>query len=262
MSWSVKVLADSVNPVGNRLTTIEVVFPRFILPELLTVRMFSRNFMSSRARPVMHLIQSVIDDPVIPLRWGKAKKGMVNGYDIEHFQAVIAQDNWLAARDNAVASAQELLKLGIHKTLPNRLVEPFSFTTGIVSATEWQNFWDLRCAPDAEDHMQHLAYMMREAMEFSEPTALEPGQWHTPLIQDDERELHFLDRIRLSTARCGRVSYLTHLGVRDVNEDYRLHDDLKKSRHLSPFEHPAMCLATSERHGNFIGWQQYRKMIE
>lgn len=47
-----KIVADSQNIVGNRLTTFVLEFPRFILPELATHRMFSKNAASSRAIPI------------------------------------------------------------------------------------------------------------------------------------------------------------------------------------------------------------------
>lgn len=65
-----------------------------------------------------------------------------------------------------------------------------------------------------------------------------------------------------TTARCARVSYLTHDGARDIDKDIELHDQLSKKGHWSPFEHVAMALKEPQRHGNFIGWMQYRKFFE
>ena len=49
---SAKVIADSVSPKGIRLVTIECQFPRFILAQVNTHRVFSRNSASSRAIPI------------------------------------------------------------------------------------------------------------------------------------------------------------------------------------------------------------------
>ena len=49
---SAKVIADSVCPKGVRMTTMEIEYPRFILAELNTHRMLSKNSASSRAIPV------------------------------------------------------------------------------------------------------------------------------------------------------------------------------------------------------------------
>ena len=46
-----KIVADSINPQGDRITTYLLTFPRFILAELNTHRVFSKNSASSRAIP-------------------------------------------------------------------------------------------------------------------------------------------------------------------------------------------------------------------
>ena len=51
MAYHAEVLIDSVNPAGQRLTTFVLRFPRFVLSEFNTHRMFSRNASSSRAIP-------------------------------------------------------------------------------------------------------------------------------------------------------------------------------------------------------------------
>ena len=257
MAYNVKILADSINIAGNRLTTFELTYPRFIHSELLTHRVFSRNSASSRAIPVEKLIQRVIDDPVMPLRWGAARKGMVSGGDLrpEEFNA-----RWLQARNEMVIHARALAADGAHKTLPNRLLEPWMWITVLVTATEWDNFFTLRTAPDAEDHFRHLAVMMKNAYDASAPTLTTPGGWHLPLVNDDERMLS--DSPRISAGRCARVSYLTHDGKRDPSADRNLCDQLIANRHMSPLEHPAMALGTSERVANFYGWKQLRRGIE
>lgn len=257
MAYNVKILADSINVAGNRLTTFELTYPRFIHSELLTHRMFSRNSASSRAIPVEKLIQRVIDDPVMPLRWGAAQKGMVSGNDLPREEL---DDQWLNARDAAIHYAQWLLRQGCHKTLPNRLLEPWMWITVLVTATEWDNFFTLRTAPDAEDHFRHLAVMMKNAYEASVPTRIPPGAWHLPLVDGEERWIS--DSPRISAGRCARVSYLTHDGKRDPSADRNLCDQLIANRHMSPLEHPAMALRTSEMVANFRGWVQLRRMVD
>ena len=43
MTYSAKIILDSLAQNGHRLTTMEVVFPRYILAEFNTHRQFSRN---------------------------------------------------------------------------------------------------------------------------------------------------------------------------------------------------------------------------
>lgn len=282
--FAAKILADSVAPCGKRLTTIEATYPRFIHSEMLTHRMLSRNSASSRAIPVEKLIQRVIDDPVIPLYIGANQKGMQAGAELSETDRAIAVGAWLTARDFAVAAAKGLANAGVHKSIPNRIIEPWMWITVIISATEWDNFYGLRLHKDAEPHFQHIARMMKEAMDASTPKRLALGEWHLPLWGFDgddvamatyavdsgrhgpageNRELFAEIRLKASVGRVARVSYLTHDGRRDIKEDIRLHDDLvaKEPLHASPAEHVAQALDKPERVGNFIGWRQLRKTL-
>lgn len=256
MAYKAKIIADSINIAGDRLTTFELTYPRFIHSELLTHRMFSRNSASSRAIPVSKLIERVREDPVIPLRWGAAQKGMVSGDDLPPEEL---NKLWLQARDHAIDYAFLMLSLGCHKTLPNRLLEPWMWITVLVTATDWDNFFTLRTAPDAEDHFHHLAQMMQSEYRASVPRVVRPGAWHLPLVNDDE--CVWDDGARISAGRCARVSYLTHDGKRDPAADRNLCNQLIANRHMSPLEHPAMALGTSERVANFRGWVQLRRMV-
>ncbi len=104
---------------------------------------------------------------------------------------------------------------------------------------------------------------MREALDASVPIPVAMGAWHLPLVLDDERATLPLEiQKKISAARAGRVSYLTHGGVRDVEKDVELHDRLMRERHLSPFEHVATPAADTSFHANFRGWVQMRAEIE
>ena len=67
--------------------------------------------------------------------------------------------------------------------------------------------------------------------------------------------------IRASIGRCARVSYLTHGENNTPDKDVELCDRLIVNRHLSPTEHVATPLHSSEFSGNFRGWEQFRKSI-
>jgi thymidylate synthase ThyX len=262
MAYSARVLLDSVAPNGVRLTTLEATFPRFVLAEFNTHRLFSRNSASSRAVPTAKLIQRVEKEPVLPLEWGRNKAGMSASEVLSKQDAEEAMMVWLLARDDAVAHARELLALGVHKQELNRILEPFLWHTVIVTATQWKNFFELRCAPNAQPEIREAALRMREAMEDSAPRPIGSGDWHTPLVQDDEYGLDVELRKRISAARCGRVSYLTHEGKREIVKDLELCDRLEADRHLSPFEHVATPASDAGFHANFRGWIQMRAEIE
>lgn len=299
MPFDAKVLADSRSPAGYRLTTLEATFPRFVLAEFNTHRVFSRNSASSRAIPIAKQLRRVLEDPYIPIEFGSNQPGMQAGAALSGEKRDAAEREWLHARDDAVrrvlglvadpdaiSTDDDLLEvlgqveeairnraqpaewLNVHKQVANRLLEPFMWHTVIVTATEWDNFWNLRCHPDAQPEIRLVAEGMRTATLDSEPAELDWDDWHLPLIRLEDREqaTSIEDLIKISAGRCARVSYLTHAGKRDLEADIQLHDRLLESGHMSPLEHPARPMSTaelakSEWSGNFRGWRSYRKEI-
>lgn len=262
MGFSAQVLLDSISPQGVRLTTLEVTFPRFVLSEFNTHRVFSRNSASSRAIPTNKLIERVQTEPVIPVEWGRNKRGMSADEELSEEEQKEAEALWTVARDRAIEQVKRLERLKVHKQVINRLLEPFLWHTVVVTATEWRNFFDLRCAPNAQPEIRVAAELMRLAYTGSSPKALAMGDWHLPLIQDDERAIDTETLKKVSAARCARVSYLTHAGTRNVEADLELYERLRSDRHLSPFEHVATPSGDNEFHANFRGWIQLRKSIE
>lgn len=298
MGFDAKVLADSLSPAGYRLTTLEATFPRFVLAEFNTHRVFSRNSASSRAIPIAKQLRRVLEEPYVPIEFGSNQPGMQAGPALDGAKRDAAEREWLRARDDAVrrvlglvadpeavAEADLLTSLGrieeairdkaqsdawlnVHKQVANRLLEPFMWHTVIVTATEWENFFNLRCHPDAQPEIRLVAESMRNAVAGSEPAQLGHDEWHLPLVRDEDREqvASTEDLIKISAGRCARVSYLTHAGVRDLDADIQLHDRLLESGHMSPLEHPARPLSAAELEegewsGNFRGWFPYRKQI-
>lgn len=258
MGFQAKVIKDSIAPCGVRLTTIEAVYPRFIHSELMTHRMFSRNAASSRAIPITKVIEKVANDPAIPIYWGKNTRGMSPTSEIKDPEE--AKKLWLEARDKAIEMAEQLSKMKVHKQIVNRILEPFVWMTTIITATQWSNWESLRLHQDAQQEIAFLAQLIKQTRNESIPIERE---WHLPYIDDHEME-HGLNIVKkVSVARCARVSYLTHDGKRDIQRDLELHDRLLTGSghgHWSPFEHVARALYTPLQSGNFIGWEQYRKM--
>ena len=74
------VICDTYSEdTGSRITTLELVYPRYIHSELMTHRMFSRNASSSRATPLAVTLEEVKNDPVFFDYVGKNQSGMVAG---------------------------------------------------------------------------------------------------------------------------------------------------------------------------------------
>lgn len=260
MTHAAKVLADSISSAGHRLTTLEVTFPRIVLAEFNTHRMFSRNSASSRAIPIEKMIRMVNEHPYIPTHWGKNQKGMQANEELSGAEQERARDRWLIARDHAVMNALALLEIGVHKQITNRGLETYMWHTVIVSGTEWSNWDHLRRHGDAHPEIKLAADLMFEARAASVPKELTSADWHLPLIFDEDYEQTIfvapaqIEKLKkISVARSARVSYLTHDGKRDLAIDVDM-AETKLGMHMSPWEHVARPMSESERQRYLTRW--------
>jgi len=232
------VLADSVTQDAVRLTTLCCTFPRIVLAEFNTHRVFSRNSASSRAIPVAKRIEQIRGNPYVPLQFGTNRRGMQAGANIEDQDT--ARVVWFRAMNHALTQAHELAEIGVHKQWANRILEPFAWHTVIVSATEWANFWALRISEHAQPEILKVAEAMKAAMDASSPASVGVGDWHLPLVSDEERSKHSTEvLVKLSVARTAAVSYERHM-EQNVERELARYEMLKSNGHMSPFEHAAM----------------------
>lgn len=292
-----RVILDSISPEGVRLTTCEIVMHRFVLAEFNTHRVFSRNSASSRAIPVHKQIDRVANDPAWPVSWPREQKGMQGGAELEGQDLGDAKVQWEFASRAALRAAKALTKIGLHKSVTNRLLEPFMWHTVVVTSTAFGNWDSLRLDPDAQPEIRAAAQALRDAREASTPRFVGEHVWHLPFV--DQLEVDLLGRVvgddppdwadateiakgsdhfqnpaqvlmRVSAARCARTSYLTHDGRRDLNEDLRLYDRLvtekvesSKGIHWSPLEHVATPWAWNRQEGCIhFGQQEHLVGIE
>ena len=292
MTITAKVICDSQPKTGTRITTLELEYPRFIHSEFMTHRMFSRNASSSRAIPIMKMIQAVIDNPAMPIHWGKNQAGMQAREQLEDRYQLQAQLLWKAARDSAIEHARTMMALGAHKQIVNRILEPFTHIRVIVTATNFANFFALRDHEDAQPEIRELAVAMKKAIEESTPELLGIGEWHLPYLDaedftniyehlkensitrhDPAQHQIWMMACAVSAARCARVSYLTHDGERPTLEkDLELYRHLVNANppHMSPCEHQATPDIHDKHEGwhrldlqaNFSGWVQFRHLIK
>jgi len=278
MTYECRIERDSISPLGVRLTTFVITFPRIVLAEFNTHRVFSRNSASSRAIPVWKQVLAVLDDPFIPAEFGTDVGGMQAGPPMEGELAEQARRLWLRQRDQAVTKALELMSspryfldvlatndgdlrkatveigkayvdksselrkrddlLATTKGITNRLLEPFMWHTVIVTATEWSNFFALRTDENAQLEIRTIANMMKQMHNLLEPEYKKAGEWHLPFTNEADGDDPKV-LCKLSAGRCARVSYLTHDGKRDPDKDIAMHDWLVGNGHMSPLEHAA-----------------------
>ena len=252
-----RVLSDSLFN-GSRCVTIECEYPRYILSQVNTHRVFSRNTASSRAIPLETNIKLIQSNPVIPI-WTGNQAGMV-GTDVHKEIKVKADRIWLQAKDAMIIYAKQLADIGIHKQNVNRLLEPFSTIKSVITSTEWDNFFKLRLASDAQPEIQELAQCIKEAIDNSKPVELTPDMAHTPYMNDGHSKIDDVDSILGSAACCAQVSY------RKLNTEPEALDRIVTKLisnghiHASPFEH--VCVGGSNGLGNLEGFSQLRHGVE
>src|SRR5699024_8739326 len=256
------VIADSVHhATGTRITTFELVYPRFIHSEFMTHRVFNRNASSSRAIPTSKFIEQVRNEPVMPRHWGKNQKGMKAFEELSEDQRSDAIFIWIQAASSTATYAEMMRGEQVHKQIVNRILEPFTHIRVVVTSTSCANFYGLRDHKDAQPEIRELAQAMRKAHNESVPSKLMQGHWHMPYITANDRfaaydfckhqritrdepsgaEVYGL-LLKVSAARCARASYNNFEGrPSTIEEDLGLFAKLVEDQpiHASPTEHQA-----------------------
>jgi thymidylate synthase ThyX len=293
MTIEAEIVCDSVNKYNNRLTTFRLKFPKFVLAELNTHRVISKSTSSSRAVTTAKYIEEVRnpDLRVNPSGWGKNIPGMQAKEELTGEALAAAKKSWALAANDAAFRAEHMLNQGVHKQLVNRVLEPFVHARTVTTATEYMNFFGLRLDKDAQPEIRELAEKMWRAYVSSHPRSLRKGQWHLPFVttEDEQKVISYTDKIhkgsisswvdlvketyiKISVARCARTSYKSHATgkISTLEEDLALYDRLLERQpiHASPAEHQGkpdskFCgiWMNKRRHGNLVGWQQYRKFL-
>ena len=269
----------------ENLWTFELTYPRYIHSEFMTHRVMSRNASSSRAIPVKRMIEQVESNPVTPPKVYMNKAGMVGDVEADEATTMAFNNLWLDAAHDACKIAKDMDRLGIHKQHINRILEPFQFIKAIVTATEWDNFFKLRLAPDAQPEMQELAKAIYEEMYKFKDTPygyikgefegefegeLEGESWliTVPYVTDNDLDIlgddcDLFTIMKISAARCARVSYNNHDGSKpDINKDLELFERLYKGGHMSPLEHTCLRNIDYVQSANLMGWKSLRYLLE
>ncbi len=295
-----KVVCDSVSEQGIRLTTFEIEYPRFIHGELMTHRMLSKNSSSSRAIPIQKMLDQIESNMAIPVYWGKNKSGMQAVEEVSKFDEAKSVLNWERSYNYVKERVENMVEIGLHKQVPNRLTEPFQMMKVVITGTDWDNFFNLRIHPDAQPEICMLAYKMYRAMQESKPIELKVGEWHLPYVNvgwngkgqacyadEDFNVIELEQATKLSAASCAAVSYRTESMTLEKAD--KIFDMLINAEviHASPFEHLATPVVFKETNemcnvfeyldkvegvthvnkqgelysGNLRGWSQYRHLL-
>jgi thymidylate synthase ThyX len=221
----------------------------------------------------------VLENPAIPIYFGKNRPGMSAAEEVDDLPTALRI--WDEAMRLALKKHEELEALGVHKEITNRLLLPFQHVTHLVTATAWDNWFDLRLNGAAIEHAQPdivaLARKIDVAMRQSTPQKLEYGEWHLPFVTPEDLEYDFAcsagfahaahqvpEVTLLSAARAARTSFLPET-PKAISTELTFSRKLSVDKHWSPFEHVATPFDERFFHPstqrNFSGWTQLRALI-
>lgn len=263
-----RVVAKSCSSDNNKsiICTFELEYPRFIHSELMTHRLFSRNAMSSRAVPIQKMIDQVKNQPASPIHWGKNQPGMQADVEMKSGEGM-----WQKAAQSAALEATLLMQAGYHKQIVNRLLEPFQMMKTVLTATEFDNFFWLRCHKDAQPEIRELADCMWEAYREAETEKLKYGEYHVPYVgvnvtdcgirahhleDSDGNVLQMLsdeEALKVSASCCAQVSY--RILDNSLEKALMVYDKLVNSKPAHCYDEQTEVLTSD----GFIKWSDVRE---
>lgn len=249
MSFSIKILEHSVNPVGCEAISWELNYERFIHAEFMTHR-WSRNASSSRAIPYAKMKETVLRSPAMHLHIGANQRGMQSGKLID--RKGDAEAMILGLAKFSVHCCDELMEMGVHKEVINRYIEPWNWIKVIATMGRRQlmNYFALRCTPYAHPNIQRLAVTMARKYRASVPKPLKVSEWHTPYVS----KLKTSDSLIWSSARCCWISYNRPDKEATFSDAKKRHDDCISLGHACYDEETEV--ATDQ------GWKRWNSVKE
>lgn len=287
-----EVLAHSITKHGDEVATVSFWLGKSYLAEFNKHRALANSVGSARAVPVRKFRAMAAGDNFFPVAWPREKSGMSGGEQVEDLEKVVKQ--WTGLRNEALTVTQSLADLGLHKSLTNRLIEPWIGVKVVATGSAWENFFRQRIDDAAQPEIRVAAESIHAALAASTPTLLDEGEFHLPYVGTADREFAYsregallieqrseslgyqIDEQRLlaqiSSARCARTSYLTNPVIDqagnvidparvDISKDLRLYSDLvgAEPRHWSPLEHPCTPWAANKQTvENGMPWLNFR----
>jgi hypothetical protein len=255
----VRLVAYSESFTGKRIATFELEYPRAIHAEMRTHCMLDMNAASSRAIPCLTVRSHVVENTATPVVLTKNTSGM-QGKEVHDgwIDLRVVADVWFQKLDQVVsyleASGAEFdvegnriqfdeyvkhwsmkgvvadhsvfERMGLHKQVVNRYLEPYQYIKTIVTATEWSNFFNLRFHGDADPTIIELANCMAYLYYNSTPEKLSWKDAHTPYVMHErvDGELKYYtytdngvkvyhtggsngEAVKISCCACAQVSY-------------------------------------------------------
>lgn len=257
-----------------KVTSFEAKFPRMILAQFNTHRVLSRNLSSDRAIPSKRLRKNFVT--FIPAEFPRNGKGMHPNKNLKYLRKFLAKGLWFTAMYLMKFMSYLMEKVGVHKELTNRLLEPFLWSVAIVSSSYFKNFLELRAHDDAQIQIRKIALLIQQTMQnaefktrhihlplidkydvydsylYTEKVANEKHiQYITKLIENGSSDISKYQKIppriwniliKVNTAKTARGSYLNQLEPKPIQSQLDVYAKLVDSEpiHASPLESCAM----------------------
>lgn len=312
-------MRKSVAYNGITALSFETTYPRFIHSEMLRHRALSHCVASSRAIPSHKMRETVNKNPVIPLEWSAKAKGMGTNVSLYGTAENEAYHSWRESAISACDFHEELDSIGLNKQYVNRIIEPYSWVTDVITGTDYTSAFMLRSplykehtdpevtAQNLVEEQTHMSLdYAKHLVKNTDPMAAQPEirkifdmmfeaaqnapavqchynstRIHLPYIIADDyciedsheklnKESHDISLI--SSARCGRVSYLNQGELRPHQEDIDWAVRANNMGHMSVFDHvlfpqyddPAFFDVDPShgRYANLRGFKSLRYRIE
>ena len=105
----------------------------------------------------------------------------------------------------------------------------------------------------AEIHMMALAECIWDAYNESTPKQLKAGEWHIPMLSEEDKELSVDLQLKYAVGIHANTSY-TVVGEGNkltLPHAIKIHDKCKELRHSSVFEHCARAMS-NEEHNSYL----------
>ena len=265
-------VASSISELGYRVDTIQTRYPRMVHSEVMTHRVFSRNGRSSRAVPVVTMMEEA-KHPYIPF-FMKNRPGMTASEHLSEAEAFEAEAIWRAMAESCREGVLKLQEIGVHKQWANRPLEWFGYIDVLITSVCWANWDALRLDGGAQPEVRDIAKVILAARNDAVPSLLKPGEWHLPYILEEERSLDVELLKRLSTARSARLTIKPFDGDASHEAELSRYERLMISQpvHASPAEHqctPDVVIGRDQKgrlvwddgRGNLLGWRQHRHEV-
>lgn len=270
---AIRLLADSTNWTGSRLTSMLLPIPTSLLAQLRTHRLllwgddadFSINANSDRAIPITKKIESVRQNLYTPIP-SLHQAGMSAVEDVPDDIAEKLNNLWGEAAQLMMGKAEEAIALGASKQWANRLLMPFSWSMVVVTGDDraWSSFFKLRVPMDVEPNFRQIARAAQALYLSSTPTFLLPGEWHISFKEEAEQVSKDLkEQLIVSASCCARISF-----ANEKQEPLEKH--IQRSRnvlagHTSIIEHQARCPEETpdiKTWRTVLGWEILRHLHE